>query len=446
MKILLGVHQFFPGPPGGTEILTLELARHLRTRGHTVAILAGVAEPAVREVAQPWLTQDEYDGLVVYRLHYGGAEKRDPISLHLAAPDRVRLIRDLVSSLRPDVVHFTHLLGFSGQAIPEIHGMGIPVVFTPTDFWAVCPKFTLCTTYDKTVCQGPGEGANCVRCFQPMPSWAARLALKVSQSPLRRLSGRVNSVYALGRRVTAIADDVNAANRVLPSTRFLADVLIRHGVEPGRVHVVPYGIDVGHLSDHVAIPDRFTEAQPLRIGFIGTFSELKGPHVLLDALTHLGDKRLRITLDLYGGLDETDPYCRILRNRATALGNRVRFKGVFPQERIGEILRGLHVLAVPSLWYESMPLVLCAGLRAGTPVVVSRLGGLTEAIREGSHGFSFPAGDAPALGSLIAGLVDDPGRLTIVRQRVRVQDRSTSDYVRDVEEEYLQVVSGAGVP
>jgi len=42
---------------------------------------------------------------------------------------------------------------------------------------------------------------------------------------------------------------------------------------------------------------------------------------------------------------------------------------------MGEILGGLHLLIVPSIWYESTPLVLCSSLGAGIPALVSRLGG-----------------------------------------------------------------------
>lgn len=441
MKILLCVHIFFPDHRAGTEVLTLELARGLRARGHSVQIVTGIAERNIAEKASPWLTQDIYDSFVVYRLHYGTANPRDSISLHLSAPDRVRLVRDLVSRLNPNLVHFNHIKVFSGQVIPDVRAMRIPVIFTPTDFWTVCPKATLFRTYDKEVCEGPGDAVNCVRCYQPMPTWASRLALKIGKTPLRKLSGRINSLNALGRRVDVMIDCVNAADRVLPATRFLADALRRHGIDENRIKVVPYGIDVGYLPEKVSIPAHFTDASPLRLGFIGTLSEVKGPHIILDALSFLADNSRKVVLDIYGKVGQGNPYCRMLQEKAKELGTAVQFRGMFPHEKIGEIMRRLHLVIVPSLWYESTPLVLCSALAAGIPVLVSRLGGMTEVVNEGINGFSFPAGDARALSTIISKILDNPEMLETIQRNSEGRKRSTSDYVGEIESEYFAVTT-----
>lgn len=441
IEILLGTHQFFPRPPAGTEVLTLELARGLRDRGHRASILSGAAEVNRKESSPAWLTQDEYDGFTVYRLHFGIAQERDAVSLHLAAPDRVSLVQQVVSQVHPDVVHLNHLKGLSGEVIPKIRQMGVPVLFTPTDFWTVCPKTTLLKTFDNEVCSGPGDAVNCVRCFMPMPTAAARLLLQIGKSPLQRLGGTFRSLKSLGRRRYTMVGYVNAAYRVLPSTQFLADVLIRHGVEANRVKVISYGVELGELPANVPMPERFSEASPLRLGFIGTLKEFKGPHVLLEALGFLGGQRANVTLDLYGMVDQADPYCKRLQNQASACGSNVRLRGLFPPERLGAILRSLHVLVIPSLWHESAPLVLCAALRAGVPVFVSRLGGLVEAVKEGVHGSSFPAGDPSQLARLIVQALERPEQIRAIQLQNPEGQRSMADYVAAIETEYLAALS-----
>jgi len=445
MKVLLGTHLFFPYDRAGTEVLTLEMARGLRTRGHSVQIVTGKAEKNASGKKNLWLTQDLYDGFTVHRLHYGAASYSDPITLHISASDRVRLVRELVSHLTPDIVHFNHIKVFSGMVIPEIKAMGIPVFFTPTDFWTVCPKATLFRTYDKEVCEGPGDAVNCVRCYQPMPTWASRLALKIGKTPLRKLSGRINSLNALGRRVDVMIDCVNAADRVLPATRFLADVLIRHGIDENRIKVVPYGVEVGYLPEKVSIPAYFTDASPLRLGFIGTLSEVKGPHIILDALSFLADNNRKVVLDIYGKVGQGNPYCRMLQEKAKEFGTAVQFRGMFPHEKIGEIMRRLHLVIVPSLWYESTPLVLCSALAAGIPVLVSRLGGMTEVVNEGINGFSFPAGDARALSTIISKILDNPKMLETIQRNSEGRKRSMSDYVGEIESEYFAVMTNGSL-
>lgn len=441
LNVLLGSHIFFPRHRAGTEVLTLELAKGLRKRGHSVRILACEREETFPEKSNPWLTEDEYDGLPVHRIHYGVAKLRDPITNHLNAPARVSLIKSLVSRLKPDVVHFNHLFGFSAQVIPEIRGMGIPVIYTPTDYWVVCPKSILYRPFDKRICDGPGKDAvDCLFCIYPLPKWAGKLAWKMSNSPLRDKFGPLSSLHSLTNRARHIVKCVNAADRVLPATNFLADLLSRHGVDTSRISVIPYGVDVGDLPGMIPIPPRFSEENPLRLGFIGQFSEIKGLHVILEALARLSNRRNIVAMNIYGRQDPRDSYFKRLQATAGKIGNTVRFHGTFSHERIGEILRGLHLLIVPSIWYESTPLVLCSALSAGTPVLVSRLGGMTEIVEDGVNGYSFAAGNAEELSRIVANLLDDPQSIHELRGSQKTRERSMSDYVRDVEMEYLSSI------
>jgi glycosyltransferase involved in cell wall biosynthesis len=312
------------------------------------------------------------------------------------------------------------------------------VIFTPTDFWIACPRTTL-VRHDGKICDGPSDATLCLECLRPVPRSLARVLILAGRTPLRLLGGRMAAVEALGHRATEMSRRVNAASAILPATQFLSDVLVRHGVDPGKIRVVGYGVRLGELPPAVPIPDRFDEAFPLRIGFIGTLSKVKGPHVPLESVSLLPDPR-RVLLEIHGKDEEADPYFRSLRETASKLEPSVRFRGTFPHERIGEILRGLHLLVVPSLWYESTPLVLCSALAAGTPVLVSRLGGMTEIVEEGVNGFSFPAGDAEALGSRILQILDHPDGLRSLREKFPVRDRPVEGYVDDMEREYDRVL------
>jgi glycosyltransferase involved in cell wall biosynthesis len=113
----------------------------------------------------------------------------------------------------------------------------------------------------------------------------------------------------------------------------------------------------------------------------------------------------------------------------------VKFKGTFPHEQIGAILRGAHLCVVPSIWYESAPLVLCSALAAGTPVMVSDLGGLTEVVQQGVNGFSFECGAPASLAKLIGTLLDDASWF---RKRAEPTGnyRTPDVYAADIQAEY----------
>ena len=441
LHIILGVHQFFPEYQTGTEVLTLELARGLRSLGHVVHVLTGAMEHNVQYTAKPWLTHDEYDGFSVYKLHYGVSNWNKIAFLELSNLNRINLIKDLISTDKPDIVHFNHLIGFTGGVIPEIRNMGIPVVFTATDFWAICPAYTLYRRFEKRVCEPPVHPEDCLRCLVSMPEWAAKIALQVGKIPLNKMSIKGLALNAMGNRLQKMTEYINSADSILVSTNFLANILKKGGIDGNRIKVVPYGVDIGFLPEHISIPDIFSEKEPLRIGFIGTLSEKKGVHVILDSLSYFDNKTKNIELSIYGGIPDDDPYCKMLLEKAKLIGNTVRFMGTFPHEKIGEILRNFHVLVIPSVWYESSPLVLSSALNAHTPLIVSDLGGLTEMIRGGDYGFSFPARDEKTLASILSDILDKPELLRKTRQNMKGLKRTTLDYVKEVESEYLKILS-----
>jgi glycosyltransferase involved in cell wall biosynthesis len=445
MKILLVVHQFFPEYRTGTEVLTLELARGLLRKGHHVEILTGTAcadEPAAKP---PWLTETAYDGITVHRVNYSESAL-EPVALHSSDPARVELVRRVVSRAAPEIVHVNHFLGLSSGIIPAIRALHTPVVYTATDFWAICPQFILLHTFDGKVCSGPGSGLDCIRCcvswFSHRPAHVAWIAKSLARTGVFRSRWTMREVESLTLRPKAIAAHVNTSNMIISATKFLADMLVRNGIAARLIRIIPYGVDIGGVAQRREVPLRFTPATPLRLAFMGTMTERKGPHVILDALAALGDRAREIELRLYGEGNRDNPYFRGILAKTERLGGSAVMMGTFPHDRIGEVMSDQHLLIVPSLWYESTPLVLCSALGAGIPALVSRLGGMTEIIEEGVNGMSFPAGDAIALKGVLLRLLDAPEILTGMHRTTVARRRFTADYVEDIEVAYRDVRLG----
>jgi D-inositol-3-phosphate glycosyltransferase len=75
------------------------------------------------------------------------------------------------------------------------------------------------------------------------------------------------------------------------------------------------------------------------------------------------------------------------------------------------VLRDFYVAAdvtvLPS-YYESFGMVALEAMACGSPVVASRVGGLTTTVRDGVTGFLVPDGDPGALAARIDALLTDP--------------------------------------
>lgn len=105
--------------------------------------------------------------------------------------------------------------------------------------------------------------------------------------------------------------------------------------------------------------------------FIGELRDLKGVHVLLDAIASLRQTRL-VTATIVGA----GPDAAKLKAQCTALGLdiQVRFTGAMPARTAFTLGR---ILTVPSL-KESFPYIVLEGAAAGKPLIATRVGGIPE--------------------------------------------------------------------
>lgn len=94
-----------------------------------------------------------------------------------------------------------------------------------------------------------------------------------------------------------------------------------------------------------------------------------------------------------------------LRAQAAAVGTEVRFLG--PRPDVPVLLAAADVVVVPSSW-EGQPLIVQEALRAGRPLVATRVGGIAGLTgRDGA--LLVPPGDPAVLAAAVIRLLDDPG-------------------------------------
>jgi glycosyltransferase involved in cell wall biosynthesis len=130
---------------------------------------------------------------------------------------------------------------------------------------------------------------------------------------------------------------------------------------------------------------------------VGRLTPQKGFDLLLEAMTILGDREPAPLLVIAGD----GPQAARLAGRSAALGSDVRFLGL--RADIPALLAAADVVAVPSRW-EGQPLIVQEALRAGRPLVASRVGGIPSLTGEDAA-LLVPPGDPGRLASAVRSLL-----------------------------------------
>jgi glycosyltransferase involved in cell wall biosynthesis len=445
VRILFTAHQFFPESRAGVEVVTLGLARELKSRGHEPFVLAAKRTIPHSDLQPGEIEDYEFEGVPVRRVGRPEEGLSRPYRLNYSNDEMAQKTREYVRQVGPDVVHAMHLQGLSASVLPAFKEFGLPVVFTAADFWTVCPVVDL-RRHDDVMCEGP-EVAHCVRCLasrsadprvrraRMVPGAIPRAADLLSRTPLSRLSFPLRQVEEVRERPEYIRERMQFVDRVLAYTRLTRDLLAANGIGKEKIQVSHYGIDTSHVAG--ASSER-CPSSTLRLGFVGTLAPHKGPDILVRAFRML-PTGTGATLSINGSEKGYEAYAGELRGLSGDDG-RISFRGAFARDELRSVLAGIDVLVVPSRWYENAPGVIFEAFAAGAPVVATDLGGMSEFVRQGRNGLLFGLEDAQDLAGQLLRLAEEPGLLPQLRAGIGAV-KSVGEYADEMEELYDTLLS-----
>jgi D-inositol-3-phosphate glycosyltransferase len=268
------------------------------------------------------------------------------------------------------------------------------------------------------------------------------------KNAVARGSGDTEPVARLAAEVRIAA----GADRIVASTLVeRADLAWHVGADPGRVAVIPCGVDVDLFRPRAAAPARARlglDAEHVLL-FVGRLTPIKGLETLLRALAVLRSDGLataRLSLLVVGGTKGDEAGSGHLRRLAAELGvaKWVDFRGPQPQDVLPDYYAAADLCLMPSR-YESFGMVALEAMACGVPVVASRAGGLAVTVQDGATGRLVPEGDVAALAWAVAGLLaDGPGRRALGVRAVEWARRFAWPTVgRSVAELYTELLPAA---
>ena len=402
MRILYVVHQFYPESSSGTERFLLNLASSMQRTGHHVDIVtySFADRSEFRPSGSVLAKRYQYKAISIT------AVRHDKLGIDINNSLEDSSIRSFAKEMlgsrgeNYDLVHMVHPMRLASFAIAALEAE-IPYVLTLTDFWTICPKINLRTSFN-TLCGGPEGGAVCAQLCPELHPDFIRSRLKTAHKLLH------------GARAIAVPSALVAA-------------VLRKEFPELTLSVIPHGLA---LDEFETSPRTHPNGAKLVFGYCGGLSALKGVDVLINAFRSL--KELNVELHIYGTSSRHEPDFEAVLRKGAGRDDRIKFCGPYQAEDVTKVFQGIDVLIIPSLCYESYSFTLHEALASRVPVIASAIACLDEKIQDSVNGWTFRMGDTDDLADKLKFVVSDTGMLARLRQNIR-----RSSVTRIEEEAYL---------
>jgi len=337
-------------------------------------LAGGGAEVGCRELIRS-LPRDRYEQRIIC-LETKGRRREDfdelgiPVTV-LGGPAHVRNalgLAKLVAELRTFRPHVLHASVFEGQVFGTLASLvaRVPVVVT-----------------EEATCPAPPRGRS-----------------RTTRAVLRQLLLRNDAVVAIAPSVK----------------RYLVE---HNGIPAELVHVVPYGVrEPRGVSDAELRQEREVLGIPADAIVLGTVCRLFDRHKrvsdLIRAVASLRDVEPRLRLLIVGDGPDRAMLAELVGQ--LGLDGRVHWAG-YRTDPV-PCFRLMDIFALTSA-LEGFGIVFVEAAWCGLPCVGTAVGGIVDAIEEGSTGFLVPPLDVPAIASAIQKLAADGG----ARQRMGAAGR-----------------------
>lgn len=246
---------------------------------------------------------------------------------------------------------------------------------------------------------------------------------------------RINSEKAL----------VRDCNRIIAPTEREKEYLIHYyDASPKAITVIPCGVNLElfrSVEKEIARNYLGLDGKGI-ILFVGRIVPLKGIDKLLMAMPYLENGQ-RLKLLVIGG----DGYCQDEMKRLKSLAqslqihDSVSFLGLVKHEELPYFYSAADLCVLPS-YYESFGLVALESLACGTPVVVTKVGGLESVIRQGDTGYVVLDNTPFRLANKMALLLSMSNKKEVISSiRASVTKFSWSKIAEAIVNEYRAVLS-----
>jgi len=457
LKILVVVHGYPPTAVAGTEVCAQRLCVALKGMGHDVSVIAREERFGYPEYK---IIKDERDGIPVTRV-VNNFTKLQEKYLYDYHPRIEEIFEDELARLKPDLVHVQHLSGASWGIPLIVRKHGIPLVVSLHDYWYACERVQLLRP-DGTICPGPDDGRNCSRfCAHgalslmasavierlkwgvgflgPLPGERTVLRILAAIQPLAMPRRTKKLRRAYGERCERLLHNLGKADILIAPSEKAREIYKSLGVSGEGMMVIPHGAPPLPEARESSSLIEYDGTRPLVVGYVGTVMAHKGVVTLLRAIKGLSPQK--VTLRIYGRAYPPRFAQFIMKGIKRFPRGQVEIQGMYQPDELPRIMAGLDVVVIPSLWHETFNLVLWEAWASRLPVIASRVGALSDFVREGVDGLTFSPGNWRELRAQLERIVENPALLATLRESLPRSCMSLDENARRYEEIYSRLTT-----
>ncbi len=299
-------------------------------------------------------------------------------------------IQEIAKEWRPDVIHAHSPALNGGGALRAARALGIPFVYEIRAFWEDA------AVGNRTGTEGSAK-------------------YRLTRSLETQVASRADALFTI--------------------CQGLRDDLIGRGIAPGKIGVMPNGVDLTLFGEPLSRDDKLAqelglpEGAPV-IGYIGSFYDYEGIDDLIAAMPILRQTHPEARLLLVGTGEMESQW----RAQAAHLPDpdAVIFAGRVPHSEVDRYYSLIDVLAYPRkasrLTDLVTPLKPLEAMAQRRIVAASNVGGHRELITHGETGFLFPPDDPKGCASALSEMLDARSGWEGVRNRGVEHVRSRHDW------------------
>jgi glycosyltransferase involved in cell wall biosynthesis len=209
-------------------------------------------------------------------------------------------------------------------------------------------------------------------------------------------------------------EEVAAADTVVVNSTWSHDCLVKEGVEPKKLRTIPLAFDP-EPTERVTrqTPRDVAHHGPLECLFLGQIVPRKGVVTLLQAMHHLRDAPVRLTLA--GPSDFPPSAWQDLPN--------VRWIGRVPRSSVTALLSDADVFVLPTL-SDGFAITQLEAMAQGLPIITTLRCG--NVVRNGVDGWIVPVDDPSALAATIRRVANNRESLRHASTQARLRARDFS--------------------